>query len=157
MESERFLAFADKFLRVPKGTNARGKLHLRPWQVEIAEDVLDSGARTVGLMLPRGSGKTTLNAAIALYVFFCWGDGANVVIFAVDERQAGLAFSAARRMVELSPELAERCQVFKDRLYIPATDSSFAVYPASPAAAEGLDYVLAIVDEAGVVNRDLFE
>lgn len=157
VESERFIAFADKFLRVPKGTNSRGKLQLRPWQVEIAEDVLDSGARTVGLMLPRGSGKTTLNAAIALYVFFCWGDGANVVVFAVDERQAGLAFSAARRMVELSPELSERCQVFKDKLRIPATDSEFAVYPASPAAAEGLDYVLAIVDEAGVVNRDLFE
>ncbi|WP_345314103.1 terminase large subunit domain-containing protein [Gordonia alkaliphila] len=157
VESERFLAFADKFLRVPKGTNSRGKLHLRDWQVEIAQDVLDSGARTVGLMLPRGQGKTTLNAAIGLYAFFCWGDGANVVVFAVDERQAGLAFSAARRMVELSPELAERCQVFKDRLYIPSTDSSFTVYPASPAAAEGLDYVMAIVDEAGVVNRDLFE
>ncbi|MGD7706337.1 terminase large subunit domain-containing protein [Microlunatus sp. Y2014] len=157
VESERFVAFADKFLRVPKGTGSRGKLHLRDWQVEIARDVLDSGARTVGLMLPRGSGKTTLNAAIALYAFFCWGDGANVVVFAVDERQAGLAFGAARRMVELSPELVERCQVYKDRLYLPATDSSFQVMPASPAAAEGLDYVLAIVDEAGVVSRDLFE
>lgn len=151
------MAFADKFLRVPKGTNSRGKLNLRKWQIEIAEDVLDSGARTVGLMLPRGSGKTTLNAAIGLYVLFCWGDGANVVVFAVDEKQAGLAFSAARRMVELSPELAERCQVFKDRLYLPSTDSSFTVYSASPAGAEGLDYVLAIVDEAGVVNRDLYE
>lgn len=157
VESERFLAFADKFLRVPKGTNSRGKLNPRPWQMDIARDVLDSGARTVGLMLPRGSGKTTLNAAIGLYVFFCWGDGANVVVFAVDERQANLAFSAARRMVELSPQLAQRCQVFKEKLVIPSTDSSFAVYPASPAGAEGLDYVLAIVDESGVVNRDLFE
>ncbi|MBI3227787.1 MAG: terminase [Mycolicibacterium cosmeticum] len=157
VESERFLAFADKFIRVPKGTNSRGKLNPRPWQMDIVRDVLDSGARTVGLMLPRGSGKTTLNAAIGLYVFFCWGDGANVVVFAVDEKQANLAFSAARRMVELSPELADRCQVFKERLYLPSTDSSFAVYAASPAGAEGLDYVLAICDEAGVINRDLFE
>lgn len=157
VESERFLAFSRKFLVVPKGTNSRGKLNPRPWQMDIVRDVLDSGARTVGLMLPRGSGKTTLNAAIGLYVFFCWGDGANVVVFAVDERQANLAFSAARRMVELSPELDRRAQVFKDRLYLPSTDSSFTVYPASPAGAEGLDYVLAIVDEAGVVNRDLFE
>lgn len=157
VESERFLAFADKFIRVPKGTNSRGKLNPRPWQMDIVRDVLDSGARTVGLMLPRGSGKTTLNAAVALYVFFCWGDGANVVVFAVDEKQANLAFSAARRMVELSPELANRCQVFKERLYLPSTDSSFAVYAASPAGAEGLDYVLAICDEAGVINRDLFE
>ncbi|KYH43673.1 terminase TerL endonuclease subunit [Branchiibius sp. NY16-3462-2] len=157
VESERFAAFAEKFLRIPKGTDARGKLRLRDWQMDIARDVLDSGARTVGLMLPRGSGKTTLNAAIALYAFYCWGDGANVVVFAVDERQAGLAFSAARRMVELSEDLTERTQVFRDRLYLPTTDSSFQVMPASPASAEGLDYVLAIVDEAGVVNRDLFE
>ncbi|KAB1943815.1 terminase large subunit domain-containing protein [Brevibacterium linens] len=157
IESERFVKFADRFLRTPKGTGARGKLRLRDWQVSIAADVLDHGARTVGLMLPRGSGKTTLNAAIGLYAFFTWGDGANVVVFAVDERQAGLAFSAARRMVELSEELSSRCQVFKDRLYFPSTDSSFQVMPASAASAEGLDYVLAIVDEAGVVNRDLFE
>lgn len=157
VESERFVKFADKFLKTPKGTGARGKLRLRDWQVEIAADVLDSGARTVGLMLPRGSGKTTLNAAIALFAFYTWGEGANVVVFAVDERQAGLAFSAARRMVELEEELSSRTQVFKDRLYLPSTDSSFTVMPASPAAAEGLDYVLAIVDEAGVVNRDLFE
>lgn len=157
VESQRCVKFIDKFVRVPKGTGARSKLRLRPWQVEIIEDVLDHNARTVGIMMPRGQGKTTLNAAIGLYAFFCWGDGANVVVFAVDERQAGLAFSAARRMVELDDDLSSRCQVFKDRLYLPGTDSSFQVMPASAASAEGLDYVLAIVDEAGVVNRDLFE
>lgn len=157
VESERFVAFTDKFLRTPKGTGAKGRLRLRDWQIDIARDVLDSDARTVGLMLPRGSGKTTLNAAIGLYVLFCWGEGANVVVVAVDERQAALAFNAARRMVELSEELSERCQVFKDRLYLPSTDSSFQTLPATPAALEGLDYVMAIVDEAGVVNRDVFE
>ncbi|ADG80465.1 Terminase OS=Tsukamurella paurometabola (strain ATCC 8368 / DSM / CCUG 35730 / CIP 100753 /JCM 10117 / KCTC 9821 / NBRC 16120 / NCIMB 702349 / NCTC 13040)OX=521096 GN=Tpau_3893 PE=4 SV=1 [Tsukamurella paurometabola] len=157
VESERFLAFADKFLRVPKGTGAKGKLHLRDWQVDVARDVLDSGARTVGIMFPRGQGKTTLNAAIALYRFFTGGEGANVCVVAVDERQAGLAFSAARRMVELNEELSARCQIFKDRLYLPTTDSVFQCLPASPTALEGLDYVLALVDEAGVVNRDVFE
>ncbi|WP_425308420.1 terminase TerL endonuclease subunit [Ammonicoccus fulvus] len=147
----------DKFIRVPKGTGARGKLRLRDFQRLIAADVLDTDARTVGLMLPRGSGKTSLMAAIGLFVLFTGGEGANVVVFAVDERQAGLAFGAARRMVELDEHLSARCQVFKEKLYLPTTDSSFQVMPASPAAAEGLDYVLAIVDEAGVVNRDLFE
>lgn len=40
---------------------------------------------------------------------------------------------------------------------MPLTDSTFQTLPASPAALEGLDYVLAIVDEAGVVSRDVFE
>ena len=157
VESERFVKFCEKFVRVPKGTNAKGVFRPREWQMEIARDVLDSGARTVGEMLPRGSGKTTLNAAIALYVFFTWGEGANVDIFAVDERQAGLAFSAAKRIVELSEELSSRCYVYADKLVIPLTDSTFQVMPASPAAAEGRDSVLTIVDEAGVVNRDLYE
>lgn len=157
VESERFVKFCEKFVRVPKGTNAKGVFRPREWQMDIVRDVLDSGARTVGLMLPRGSGKTTLNAAIALYVFFTWGEGANVDIFAVDERQAGLAFSAAKRIVELSEELSSRCYIYADKLVLPLTDSTFQVMPASPAAAEGRDPVLTIVDEAGVVNRDLYE
>ncbi|CAJ1505676.1 terminase TerL endonuclease subunit [[Mycobacterium] burgundiense] len=157
VESERFAKFCEKFIRVPKGTGAKGAFRPRDWQMDIASDVLDSGARTVGLMLPRGSGKTTLNAAIALYVFFCWGEGANVDVFAVDERQAGLAFSAAKRMVELSEDLSSRCYVYADKLVLPLTDSTFQVMPASPAAAEGRDSVLTICDEAGVINRDLFE
>lgn len=156
-ESERFQAFVAKFLRTPKGKGAKKTLDLRDWQMDIVRDVLDSGARTVGVMMPRGSGKTTLNAAIGLYCLFCWGEGANVVVVAVDERQAGLAFNAARRMVELDDELASRVVVYQNRLSLPLTDSTFQVLPASPAALEGLDYVLAICDEAGVINRDVFE
>lgn len=157
VESERFLRFCEKFLRVPKGTGAKSVFRPRDWQMEIVSDVLDSRARTVGIMLPRGQGKTTLNAAIALYAFFCWGEAANVVCVAVDERQAGLLFNAARRMVELSDDLASRCYVYADKLVLPLTDSTFQVLPASPAALEGLDFVFAVVDEAGVVRRDTFE
>ena len=157
VESERFAAFVRKFLKTPKGTGAKKPLKIHDFQMELARAVLDSGARTVGLMLPRGSGKTTLNAAMGLYALFCWGEGANVVVVAVDERQAALAFNAARRMVELNEELASRVHVYRDRLELPLTDSSFRTLPATPAALEGLDYVLAIVDEAGVVSRDVFE
>lgn len=157
VESERFLKFCEKFLRVPKGTGAKKVFRPRDWQVDIVSDVLDSGARTVGIMLPRGQGKTTLTAAVALYVFFCWGEAANVVCVAVDERQAGLLFNAARRMVELSDDLSSRCYVYADRLVLPLTDSTFQVLPASPAALEGLEYVFAVVDEAGVVKREVFE
>lgn len=157
VESERFAAFARKFLLTPKGTGARKPLKLHPFQMDIVRDVLDSGARTVGLMLPRGSGKTTLNAAIGLYCMFTWGEGANVVVVAVDERQAGLAFNAARRMVELNEELSSRVHIYRDKLVMPLTDSSFVTLPATPAALEGLDYVLCIADEAGVIRRDVFE
>lgn len=157
VESERFAAFTKRFLKAPKGTGAKSPLKLHPFQMEIARTVLDSGARTVGIMLPRGSGKTTLNAAIALYAFFTWGEGANVVVVAVDERQAGLAFSAARRMVELEDELSSRVHVYRTHLHLPLTDSTFQTLPASPAALEGLDFVVALCDEAGVISREVFE
>lgn len=157
VESERFVKFCEKFVRTPKGTGARAVFRPRDWQMDIVRDVLDSGARTVGLMLPRGSGKTTLNSALALYRFFTGGEGANVDVFAVDERQATLAFSAARRMVELNDDLSSRCYVYADRLVIPLTDSVFQVMPASPDSAEGRDSILTICDEAGVISRDLYE
>ena len=151
------MKFCEKFLRVPKGTGAKSVFRPREWQMDIVRDVLDSGSHTVGIMQPRGSGKTTLNAAIALFVFFTWGEAANVVCVATDERQAALLFNAARRMVELSEDLSSRCYVYADKLVLPLTDSTFQVLPASPAALEGLEYVYAVVDEAGVVRRDVFE
>lgn len=157
VESERFEAFVRKFLVTPKGTGAKKTLRLHDFQRDLVAEVLDSGARTVGVMLPRGQGKTTLMAALGLYALFTWGEGANVVVVAVDERQAGLAFAAATRMVELNEDLSSRVFTYKDHLRLPLTDSTFRTLPATPAALEGLDYVLAIVDEAGVVNRDVFE
>nr|HRD11807.1 terminase large subunit [Mycobacterium sp.] len=98
-----------------------------------------------------------LLAALGLYRFFTGGEGAVVVVVAVDERQAGIIFNIARRMVELDDELSSRCQVFKERLYVPARDAHFHCLPAEPKRLEGLDYNLALLDEAGVVSRDSYE
>jgi phage terminase large subunit-like protein len=63
----------------------------------------------------------------------------------------------AVRMVELNPELERRVQVFQDHMAIPTRGSSFQVLPAVPKRLEGLDYTLAILDEAGRIDRDVFE
>ncbi|QKT08039.1 terminase [Gordonia sp. X0973] len=157
--SAAFEKFAAKFIRVPKGTNARSPLKLRQWQRELIASIEDAQPqpRTAGWMLPRGQGKSTLIAAYGLFRFFTDGDGAMVVVVAVDERQAGIVFGIARRMVELDEELSKRVQVFKDRLYWPAYDATFACLPAEPKRLEGLDYTLAILDEAGVASRESYE
>lgn len=96
-------------------------------------------------------------AAWSLYELFCGGEGAVMCVVAVDERQAGIIFGIARRIVELDGELTSRCQIFKERLVIPARDAQFHCLPAEPKRLEGLDYTLAILDEAGVANRDSYE
>jgi len=157
--SARFAAFCTKFITVPKGTGSGGPLKLRRWQRELVGSVLDARTqpRVAGWCLPRGQGKSTLVAALGLYELMTGGDGATVIVAAVDERQAGIVFGVAARMVELNDELASRVQVFKDRLVVPSRGASFTCLPASPAALEGLDYTLAIVDEIGRVGIETWE
>lgn len=157
--AERFAAFASKYIVTPKGTGARKVMRLRPWQVELVGSVLDPSPRprTAGWMMPRGQGKSTLVAALGLYDLMLGEEGASVVVAATDERQAGIVFGTARRMVELHDDLASRVQVYKDRLVVPERGASFVCLPAEPKRLEGLDPTLAILDEAGVVSRDTYE
>jgi phage terminase large subunit-like protein len=151
--------FAFDHIRVPRGHGVRKPFRLRPWQRELVALTWDARPRPrlAGWMLPRGQGKTSLVAVLALYELFAGEDGAQVVAVATDERQAGLCFRAAVRMVELNPELERRVQLFQDRMVVPKRGASFQVLPAVPKRLEGLDYTLAILDEAGRIDRDVFE
>jgi phage terminase large subunit-like protein len=84
-------------------------------------------------------------------------EGAQVVVVATDERQAGLTFRIATRMVELHPALEQRVQLYHDHMAVPARGSSFYILPAIGKRLEGLDYTLALVDEAGRVDQEVFE
>ena len=151
--------FALDYVRVPRGHGVRKPLRVRPWQRDLIAATWDQRPRPrlAGWMLPRGQGKTSLTAVLALYELLAGVEGAQVVVVATDERQAGLCFRAAARMVELHPDLDSRIQVYADQLVVPTRGSSFQVLPAVPKRLEGLDYTLAIVDEAGRVEQEVFE
>lgn len=144
---------------MPKGTGARKPLLMREWQQGLVSSVLDAypQPRLAGWCLPRGQGKSTLLAALGLHELMTGGEGATVIVAAVDERQAGIVFGVASRMVELHPDLESRIAVYKDRLLVPSRGASFTCLPASPASLEGLDYTLGIADEIGRINRETWE
>lgn len=154
-------AFALEFLKVPKGQGAKTPFRLRKWQLEIVKALYPArGARPrQGLLsLPRGNGKTMLAAVLGAYGLFADDvEGAQVLIVASDERQAGHVFRAARRMIELEPRLSEQVQVYADRIYVPATDSELRVLPSEPGALQGWDPSLLIVDELHVVTEAVWE
>ncbi|MFV1359597.1 terminase large subunit domain-containing protein [Mycolicibacterium fortuitum] len=156
--SAAFAAFCERFVKVRESRRVV-PLRLRAWQRELVGTVLDAEAqpRIAGWCLPRGQGKSTLVAALGVYELMTGGEGATVIVAAVDERQAGIVFNVAARMVELNTDLAARVQVFKDRLVVPSRGASFTCLPASPASLEGLDYSLAIVDEIGRVAPETWE
>ncbi|GJF17748.1 hypothetical protein NGTWS0302_16900 [Mycolicibacterium cyprinidarum] len=157
--SARFARFCERYIRVPSGANALAPLRLRSWQRDLVGSVLDAPVqpRTAGWMLPRGQGKSSLMAAWGVYELFLGGEAAVVDIVAVDERQAGIVFGIARRMCELHPDLSSRIQFFKDKLAIPSRNAELVVLPAEPKRLEGLNYSLAVLDEAGVASRDSYE
>jgi len=144
---------------VPRGHGVRKPLRLRPWQRELIAATWDRRPRPrlAGWMLPRGQGKSSLVAVLALYELLAGEEGAQVVVVATDERQAGISFRTASRMVELHPALEARVQLYQDHMTVPARGASFTVLPAVPKRLEGLDYTLAIVDEAGRVDQEVFE
>jgi phage terminase large subunit-like protein len=151
--------FATDYIRVPRGHGVRKPLRLRPWQRALIAATWDARPRPrlAGWMLPRGQGKSSLTAVLALYELLAGAEGAQVVVVATDERQAGIVHRVASRMVELHPDLEGRVQQYADALTVPARGSSFQVLPAVPKRLEGLDFTLAIVDEAGRVDQEVYE
>lgn len=154
----RFAAWCERFIRVPRGTGAGKPLKLRPWQVELVGSILDAEVqpRIAGWCLPRGQGKSSLTAVLALYQLLEGDYGTSVIVAAVDERQAGIVFGVAAKMVRANPELESRVRVTKDRMET-EREGSFVCLPASPASLEGLDYDFAIVDEIGRVSHETWE
>ncbi|XTP36711.1 terminase [Mycobacterium sp. TJFP1] len=155
--AERFAAWVEKYLVVPKGEGAGKPMRLRPWQVDMLRPFLDPDPRPVvgAIMGPRGLGKTGLFAALALYELFNGPDGNEIPIVAVDERMAGRLLKPAADMVLLNEALASRAVVYRDRIELPAKRSSLTALPAEAKRIEGLGtWTLALADELGEIDPD---
>lgn len=159
----RIVWFAETYLKVPKGVGAKGPFKLRDWQVDILKQMFPTAEEAKrprqGLIsLPRGNGKTGLAAVIAVYSLFAdETEGGQVLIVASDERQAGHVLRAATRMIETSPELAERTHFYSDRVHLPLTDSEMRALPADEGALQGWDPTLMIIDELHVVTQKVWD
>jgi phage terminase large subunit-like protein len=165
---KRVEAFISQHLSTPKGVGARKPFKVRPWQRQrqivqglFPHPLTGLRPRTGLVSLPRGNGKSTLAAALALYGLFAdREESAQVLCVASDLRQAGIVFGAAKRMVELNPELSARCHVYagdNPKIVVPETDSVLAALPSDPRALQGFDPSLAIVDELHVVSEETWQ
>lgn len=153
----RRLRFVEEFVIVPKGVGAKSAFVVRPWQREIIEGAFGPGVRSALVSLPRANGKTALAAALAVAELFAGPASAEVLVVASDQRQANIALNMARRMIELNPELADRAQIYADKIRVPHNDATMIALPADPAALHGWDPSLLIVDELHVVTEQVWE
>lgn len=108
--------------------------------------------------MPRGNGKSGLAAVLATYHLFADGiEGAEVLCVATNREQAGIVFGRVRRMVELSPDLSGQVQVYRDRIYVPATDSALFTLPSEPDALQGYAPNFCVADETEFMHPDTWD
>jgi phage terminase large subunit-like protein len=157
-ESVRFAQFCKKYFTVLDASRKRVPMVLRDWQRDLIASVWDGDIRpaTATWVMPRGQAKSTLVAAMCVFTLFLAGDDASVDCVAVDERQAGILFGFAAKFIERHPDLAGRAVIYRDRIEL-RNGSVFTCLPATPAALEGRAPLLAICDEGGRINQEVYE
>jgi phage terminase large subunit-like protein len=152
---EAALFFASQMPNI-KGPEAGQPLRLMPWQKFVFAALfgfVERGSTTrrfrqAVVYVPRGNGKTTLAAPIALYLTFVEG-GAEGYAAAVTRDQARILFDAAQTRVRRSPEFrtAFSIGVGANAIYQEVTASRFAPVSSDAKALDGLNVQVAVCDE----------
>ena len=133
----RAVAFIETHIRHCKGELAGQKFILEEWQ---KEDLIrpifgwkhkDSGLRkyrTVYCEIARKNGKSSLGAAIGLYLLFADSElGSEIFSCAGDRAQASIIFDLAKRMIQLDPLLSNKAKVFRSSITYPTKGNTYKV------------------------------
>lgn len=108
--------------------------------------------------MARKNGKTGLVAPLALNGLILEGEGAEVYSCAADRDQAKLVFGAAKRNVEMDPELSGMLKLYRDVIEYPATGSIYRALSSEAYTKEGLSPTLVLADELHAwPNRELYD
>lgn len=115
--------------------------------------------RVLFLYLPRKNGKTPFAAGLCLYMLTCDGEaGAQISSSAAHEEQAALLYSHACGMVNNSPALKKRCQIYEGRggraIRLKCDRRSiYRVHTSSPKGKHGGNPHMVLVDELHEVEE----
>lgn len=155
----RAIRFIETYCRSPKGHGYGQPLRLAPFQKAWITEILSPGIRQALLSCPRGQGKSTLLAALAVWgLFDRYEDGQpQIPVMATTVGQAKRAvFDVAAKMVAAEPKLADRSIIFTaigdSRIVANDACGGGVMFPVSndPDGLQGLDPgPVAVCDEIG--------
>ena len=165
--SHKAISFIETFITHTKGELTGKPFLLEDWQKEIVGDIFgwknkDTGFRkyrTVFIEVPRKNGKTTLCAAIGIYMLFADNErGAEIYAAAGDRNQAGIVFEIAKSMILQNPELEQRGKVFRNSITNQSKGNFFQAISSDSKTKHGFNANCIIFDELHTQpNRDLWD
>lgn len=159
------IAFS-RLLKHSKGEWAETPLILEPWQQFVFWNIFGwkrkDGTRrfrTAILEIARKNGKTTMAAALGLFLLVADGEpGAEIYSAATKRDQARISHSEATRMAKSSPQVRREVTIFRDSIHIADTASKFEPLGADANTLDGLNVHGVIVDEIHAhKSRDLWD
>lgn len=152
---ERAVQFVEGYCKHIEGEWAGKPLELQEWQREILRQIFGwlrtDGTRRYRIAyveIPRKNGKSTLVAAVALYLLIADGEpGAQVYASATKKDQAKIVWDAAVQMVRKSPALKRFATPRQHALIVQRTGSKFVPLGADSNTLDGLNPHGNVVDE----------
>lgn len=166
--AEKAVDFFPTFLRHHIGQFAGQPFTLLPYQAKLLTRPLFGWKRAsdglrrfrrVTLFAPKASGKSPWGSGTGLYLLLFDAEAsAEVYALASDKEQGRVVHRDAQVMIEGAPDLAARCEVLRDSIFVPATNSTFKVLSADATTAHGWRPHGVVLDEIQLQkNRDLLE
>lgn len=160
------IRFIETFCKHSKGALGGQPFKLALWQrafIAALFGFIDPGTgyrryREAMCLMARKNGKSTLAAAICLYMLMADGEaGAEVYCAATKRDQAKLVFNECHNMVKQSTALSQHVRKRKTDLYFPPTLSTLQPLGANYDTLDGLNGSCIVIDELHEVKRELYE
>ena len=155
--ADRVIAFIHRFCRVPEGRHVGKPIELLPFQMEFIRAVYGNRkVRRAYLSLARKNGKSALIACLVLAHLI--GPEAvqnsQIICGARSQKQAGIIYKLAAKMVAMSPELNRLVRATPSQKMLTGVlmNVEFGAISAEAATAHGFSPVVAILDEVGQVK-----
>ena len=163
---ERPIVFAERFCKQSQGVIG-APLVLELFQKAYIQALFGFLEKETGFrryretmfLVGRKNGKSTLLAAIALYMLIADYEGAaEIYSVATKKDQAKKVLTEAINMVKQSPELRAVLKKRRNDLYFPATASTFEALASDSNTLDGLNSHAVIIDELHAIkDRNLYE
>ena len=163
---ERPIIFIERFCKQSQGTLG-APLRLELFQKAFIQTLFGWLFKSTGyrrfretlFLVGRKNGKSTLLAALALYMLVADYEGAaEIYSVATKKDQARKTLTEAVNMVKQSPELRAIIKKRRNDIYFPATASTFEALASDSNTLDGLNSHAVIIDELHAIrDRNLYE